>query len=167
MIDAAERCQIPFRGIPYMLATAVVVFPLLNASVTFVVGLVYIPMTTATAIFFTGPLMVVALAVPSPAIAQQRKPPYYAAISAGKARMRTGPGRNYPISWVYKRAHLPIKVVDIYQDWRRIEDPDGTQGWMQVGLLTAERTGMITGSPRPTPTTATSTPPISAHWADV
>ena len=92
---------------------------------------------------------VVALAVPSSAVAQQRKPPYYAAISAGKARMRTGPGRNYPISWVYKRAHLPIKVVDIYQDWRRIEDPDGTQGWMQVGLLTAERTGMITGSVTP------------------
>ena len=35
----------------------------LIALVTFVVGLVYIPMTTATAIFFTGPLMVVALAV--------------------------------------------------------------------------------------------------------
>jgi drug/metabolite transporter (DMT)-like permease len=32
--------------------------------VTFVVGLLYIPMTTATTIFFTGPLLVVALAVP-------------------------------------------------------------------------------------------------------
>ncbi|MFP6688794.1 MAG: DMT family transporter, partial [Alphaproteobacteria bacterium] len=36
----------------------------LIALVTFVVGLVYIPMAAATAIFFTGPLMVVALAVP-------------------------------------------------------------------------------------------------------
>ena len=121
MIDAAQRRQIPLRGIFYMLATAVVIFPLLNASVkylaadyslvqiiwvrsvvhllwmvvlfmpamgfelfatrrlklqlvrsllqlialvTFVVGLVHIPMTTATAIFFTGPLFVVALAAP-------------------------------------------------------------------------------------------------------
>ena len=33
--DAAERRQIPLRGIFYMLARAVVVFPLLNASVKF------------------------------------------------------------------------------------------------------------------------------------
>ncbi|MBW4330521.1 hypothetical protein KY084_06485 [Stakelama sp. CBK3Z-3] len=77
--------------------------------------------------------------------AQQRQTPYYASIAAGKARMRTGPGRNYPISWLYKREDLPIKVIDIYQDWRKIEDPDGTQGWMQVGLLSAARTAMVTG----------------------
>ncbi len=121
MTDAAERRQIPLRGVLYMLATAVVIFPALNASikyqaadyslvqimwvrsvvhllwmmvlfmpglglrlfatrrlklqllrsllqlialVSFVVGLLYIPMTTATSIFFTGPLIVVALAVP-------------------------------------------------------------------------------------------------------
>ena len=36
----------------------------LVALVAFVIGLVFIPMTTATSIYFTGPLMVVALAVP-------------------------------------------------------------------------------------------------------
>ncbi|MDP7345064.1 MAG: hypothetical protein QF767_17270, partial [Alphaproteobacteria bacterium] len=35
MTDATERRQIPLRGILYMLATAVVIFPLLNASVKF------------------------------------------------------------------------------------------------------------------------------------
>lgn len=76
----------------------------------------------------------------------QRKPPYYASISASKARMRTGPGRNYPASWLYQRADLPIKVVDVYKDWRKIEDPDGTQGWMQVNLLSQTRTAMVTGT---------------------
>lgn len=78
--------------------------------------------------------------------APQRKPPYYASISAGKARMRTGPGRNYPASWLYVRADLPIKVVDIYQSWRKVEDPDGTQGWMQVNLLSDRRTAMVMGT---------------------
>lgn len=77
--------------------------------------------------------------------AQTRKPPYYASIAASKARMRTGPGRNYPASWLYVRADLPIKVVDIYRDWRKVEDPDGTQGWMQVGLLSDTRTAIIQG----------------------
>ena len=77
--------------------------------------------------------------------AQKRKPPYYASISAGEARMRSGPGKNYPITWIYRRADLPIRVVDVYQDWRKVEDPDGTQGWMQVGLLADRRTGYVTG----------------------
>ncbi|MBD8677576.1 SH3 domain-containing protein [Sphingomonas sp. CFBP 13720] len=75
--------------------------------------------------------------------AQRRKPPYYASIAAGEARMRSGPGKNYPTQWVYRRADLPIRVIDIYQDWRRVEDPDGTTGWLQVGLLSDRRTAYI------------------------
>jgi len=83
------------------------------------------------------------LAAAAPADAQSRKPPYYASISAGKARMRTGPGRNYPASWLYVRPDLPIRVVSVYKEWRKIEDPDGTQGWMQANLLHERRTGMV------------------------
>jgi len=82
--------------------------------------------------------------VESPAEAQ-RQPPYYASISASKARMRTGPGRKYPASWLYQREDLPIRVIARYRDWRKIEDPDGTQGWMQVGLLSDTRTAMVVG----------------------
>ena len=75
----------------------------------------------------------------------QRKPPYFASIAAGKARMRTGPGRNYPASWLYQREDLPIRVIDTYGEWRKIEDPDGTQGWMQVNMLSDVRTAMVMG----------------------
>lgn len=78
--------------------------------------------------------------------AQKRAPPYYASIAATKALMRTGPGRNYPATWLYQRRDLPIKVIGIYKDWRKIEDPDGTQGWMLVTLLSDTRTAMVTGS---------------------
>lgn len=78
--------------------------------------------------------------------AQLRKPPYYASISASKARMRTGPGRSFPASWLYQRADLPIKVVGTYKEWRKIEDPDGTQGWMQGNLLSDTRTGIVMGT---------------------
>ncbi len=78
--------------------------------------------------------------------AQKRRTPYYASISAGKARMRVGPGRNYPASWLYQRPDLPIKVVDIYKEWRKIEDPDGTQGWMQANLLSEVRTAIVVGT---------------------
>ncbi len=87
------------------------------------------------------------LSVLAPGEAQaQRKPPYFASIAASKARMRTGPGRHYPASWLYQREDLPIKVIDIYGEWRKIEDPDGTQGWMQVNLLSDTRTAMVKGN---------------------
>src|SRR5690242_5657133 len=62
---------------------------------------------------------------------QARKVPYWASISAGRAMMRTGPAKEYPAIWEYRRADLPIRVVQIFKDWRKIQDPDGTTGWMQ------------------------------------
>lgn len=89
-------------------------------------------------------LATAALVVPhAPIAAQGRKTPYYASISAGQARMRTGPGRNYPVSWLYQRSGLPVKVVDVYKEWRKVEDPGGTQGWMQANLLTDARTALV------------------------
>jgi SH3-like domain-containing protein len=79
----------------------------------------------------------------------QTKAPYWASVSAGQARMRTGPGRQFPASWLYQRPGLPVKIVDTYQNWRKIEDPDGTQGWMQANLLSNDRTGLIVGEVRP------------------
>ena len=63
--------------------------------------------------------------------------------------MRTGPGRNYPGTWLYKRRDLPIRVVKTYPNWRMIEDPDGTRGWMLVSLLSDRRTAIVEkGEPR-------------------
>ena len=64
--------------------------------------------------------------------------------------MRTGPGRNFPATWLYVRADLPIQVIEVYQTWRKIRDPDGTIGWMMVQLLSDTRTALVRGdSPQP------------------
>jgi SH3-like domain-containing protein len=75
-----------------------------------------------------------------------KKTPYWVSIKGEEARMRTGPGKDYPVKWVYKRQLLPLKVVAVYEDWRKIEDPDGDQGWMHVSLVTPNRTALVTGS---------------------
>jgi SH3-like domain-containing protein len=86
-----------------------------------------------------------------PAQAQDdRATPYWASISAGKAMMRTGPGQNYPATWLYVRADLPIRVIETYPNWRKVSDPDGTTGWMLQRLLSDTRTALVTGTePRP------------------
>jgi SH3-like domain-containing protein len=74
-----------------------------------------------------------------------RETPYMASIASGRAMMRTGPGQNYPGRWLYTRRDLPIRVVRVYREWREIEDPGGTKGWMLVSLLSDQRTGIVTG----------------------
>lgn len=90
--------------------------------------------------------LVGALVVAAPAAAQ-RKPPYWASISANadEARMRTGPGKQFPTSWVYQRPRLPLRVIAVYREWRKVEDPGRTQGWMLSRLLSPQRTGLVKG----------------------
>jgi SH3-like domain-containing protein len=108
-----------------------------------------------------GAFAAVILALAVPAAAQDKKPPYWASIASGEAMMRAGPGRNYPGIWLYKRRDLPIRVVKTYPNWRMIEDPDGTRGWMLVSLLSDRRTAIVKpGDPRPIHTKADGESPL-------
>lgn len=81
---------------------------------------------------------------------RERQPPYWVSITAGDALMRTGPGQNYPAVWRYVRRGLPMRVVETYPNWRKLQDPEGATGWMLVRLLSDTRTAMVTGAePRP------------------
>lgn len=96
-----------------------------------------------------GVFAAVALTLAAPAAAQDKPVPYWASIASGEAMMRTGPGKNYPGVWLYKRRDLPIRVLRRHESWRLIEDPDGTRGWMLVALLSDRRTAMVKpGEPR-------------------
>lgn len=90
-------------------------------------------------------LMTAAMLFPSPVWAQARKTPYWASISAAEARMRVGPSLDYPSNWVYRRRDLPVRVVQVLGNWRKIEDPAGTQGWMHVRLLSDSETAIVVG----------------------
>jgi SH3-like domain-containing protein len=76
----------------------------------------------------------------------EKKVPYWASLDEEEARMRVGPGTDFPIKWVYKRKSLPVKVVDVSSVWRKVQDPDGDQGWMHVRLLNPRRTAVVTGT---------------------
>ena len=88
-------------------------------------------------------LAVCTLALAAAATAQDRRPPYWASIASGEAMTRAGPGRNYPGLWLYKRRDLPVRVLKVYENWRLIEDPDGTRGWMLVSLMSSARTAIV------------------------
>ena len=80
-----------------------------------------------------------------PAQAQDREVPYWASLRAGDVNMRVGPSENYPVEWAYHRAMLPVKVVRLYQGWRRVRDQDGAEGWIVARLLSPERSAVVVG----------------------
>ncbi|VWX52063.1 SH3 domain-containing protein [Novosphingobium sp. 9U] len=94
------------------------------------------------------PRLVLALALccaAMPARAEDEGVPYWASIDADVANMRVGPGDSYRISWVYRRPHLPVRVLRREGPWRLIEDPAGDKGWMRDLLLSRQRAAIVTG----------------------
>lgn len=80
-----------------------------------------------------------------PAAAQDREVPYWATLRVDEVNMRVGPSEAYPISWVYRREGLPVKVVRVRQGWRLVEDPDGERGWIVARLLNPKRGAIVIG----------------------
>ncbi|WP_420140373.1 SH3 domain-containing protein [Sphingomonas sp.] len=97
----------------------------------------------------TLPALALLAFLASPVAAQERAVPYWASIAAGKAMMRTGPERTYPGIWLYQRRDLPVRVLQVMGAWRRVQEQDGTTGWMLATLLSARRTGIVTGGIQP------------------
>src|SRR3569623_2969805 len=90
------------------------------------------------------PLLAAAL-LAAPSGAQNREVPYWASLRATEVNMHVGPSEAYPVSWVYKRQGLPVKVVRLNQGRRLIQAPEGTRGWVVARLLKPERAGLVVG----------------------
>ena len=84
----------------------------------------------------------------SPASAQSETGlplPRYVSLRADAVNLRTGPGRRYPIDWVFTRAGLPIQVVAEFDGWRQVRAQDGTSGWIHKSMLSGKRTVVVAG----------------------
>jgi SH3-like domain-containing protein len=74
--------------------------------------------------------------------------PRFVSLRADEVNLRTGPGVQYPVDWVYLRQNLPVQIIAEYDTWRKIRDWQGTQGWVHQSMLSGKRTFVITGKKR-------------------
>lgn len=70
--------------------------------------------------------------------------PRFVSLKADKVNMHVGPAKTYEVKWRYQRAGLPVEITGEYENWRRIRDSDGTEGWVYHSLLSGRRTGVVT-----------------------
>lgn len=74
--------------------------------------------------------------------------PRYVSLKSDEVNVRTGPGVQYPIEWVFTRRHLPVEVIEQYEYWRKIRDVEGTTGWVHNSMISGKRYALVTGDVR-------------------
>jgi len=104
-------------------------------------------MRTAPALALLAALFLVPLAIPSVRAADKPEAtPRFVSLRADVVNLRTGPGDRYPVEWVYHRKGLPVEIIAQYEQWRRIRDSQGTEGWVHQRLVTGQRNVIVKGA---------------------
>ena len=94
--------------------------------------------------------MAMLLATPLVAIADTGLPlPRFASLRANKVHLRTGPGKRYPVDWIFVQRNMPIEIVAEFKNWRKVRDWQGTEGWVHSSMLSGKRTAVIKGGLQP------------------
>jgi SH3-like domain-containing protein len=65
--------------------------------------------------------------------------PRFVSLKATEVNARVGPGPDYQIAWVFKRAGLPVEVLAEFENWRQVRDSDGVTGWCGAACRPAHR----------------------------
>jgi len=69
--------------------------------------------------------------------------PRYVSLKSDRVNLRQGPGTDYPAAWVFRRAGMPVEVIQEFETWRKVRDADGTTGWVLGSLLSGRRTALV------------------------
>ena len=69
--------------------------------------------------------------------------PRYVSLKSNDANIRVGPSMNYPIVVKYIIKNYPLKVLEEYNEWRKVEDFKKNVGWIHKSLISGTRTGIV------------------------
>jgi SH3-like domain-containing protein len=98
---------------------------------------------------FLGAIMIVSGAVANAAEQVAVGPasglpmPRFVSLKADKVNVRSGPAKDHEVAWVYSRSALPVEVIAESDNWRRIRDWEGAEGWVYHSLLSGRRTALV------------------------
>lgn len=70
----------------------------------------------------------------------------FMSLKSKKVNLRSGPGREYIIKYTYQVHGMPLKILDSYYDWKKIQDYQGDTGWISKNLLSKRRMIIVTSN---------------------
>ena len=60
---------------------------------------------------------------------------YYLTLKYNEVNVRYGPGRDYPVKYIYNKKNLPVKVIDKFWEWKKVIDFKKNSGWIHETQL--------------------------------
>jgi SH3-like domain-containing protein len=69
--------------------------------------------------------------------------PRFVSIKADRVTVRGGPDKNHDVAWIYTRVGWPVEITAEFENWRRIRDSDGSEGWVYHSLLSGKRMASV------------------------
>ena len=69
--------------------------------------------------------------------------PRFVSLKRDKVNVRKGPNETFDIAWTYTRKNLPIEIISEYDNWRKIRDHLGAEGWIFHSLLSGSRYALV------------------------
>jgi SH3-like domain-containing protein len=69
--------------------------------------------------------------------------PRFVSLKSERVNVRSGPTKDNDVNWVYTRVGLPVEIIAEYDNWSRIRDWEGAEGWVLHSLLSGRRTALI------------------------
>ena len=70
--------------------------------------------------------------------------PRYVSLKSDHVNVRAGPTKDNDVAWVYTRSGLPVEITAEFENWRRVRNSEGAEGWVYHSLLSGRRTAVVT-----------------------
>ncbi len=69
--------------------------------------------------------------------------PRFVSIKADRVNVRGGPDKDHDVAFIYTRVGWPVEITAEFENWRRIRDSDGSEGWVYHSLLSGKRMAAV------------------------
>jgi SH3-like domain-containing protein len=69
--------------------------------------------------------------------------PRFVSLKSDRVNVRSGPNKDQEVRWVYTRAGMPVEITAEFENWRRIRDWEGAEGWVYHSLLSGRRSAVV------------------------
>ncbi len=69
--------------------------------------------------------------------------PRFVSLKTDRVNVRGGPDKDHDVTFIYTRIGWPVEITAEFENWRRIRDSDGSEGWVYHSMLSGKRMAVV------------------------
>ncbi|MDR2107666.1 MAG: hypothetical protein LBO73_04080 [Holosporaceae bacterium] len=77
------------------------------------------------------------------AVAEHASAAVFVSLKSSNANLRVGPGKEYPVSWIFVKSGLPAMLTAEFEQWRKVKFADGIEGWIHQNMISPKNTAIV------------------------